>query len=365
MRDFTKDYDYTRLIKEEKAHFADIEVTEELTEGGIHASSAWSFYWQHVRKILGNSGFVNLPDYVCGKFPTDDRPVEVLSLASGYCGNELNLARGMTRPYKITCTDLNEAAFEKAKSVAKAESLAMEFQPADLNFLTITPGRYDLIFAHAAIHHVINLEHLFEQIANGLSPTGILHITEVVGKNRKLIWDRNERYANALLDLMPEELTQGIHLAVHEDPDGMEGIRQEDIFPLLREHFVALFEHCHGAFMRFICTHPELGAAFSVNNPAARRCLEFLIASDDCAVRYGILAPLEIWGVYRPWSISDRRADQERSTATSRRHKKGGGAEITETVVDDIFAYERSVARASRVAKPLESQDRRTFQNSP
>jgi SAM-dependent methyltransferase len=349
MRDFTKDYDYARLIEEEKVHFAEIEVTEELTEGGIHASSAWSFYWQHVWKILGNSGFGNLPAYVCGNFPADDRPIEVLSLASGYCGNELSLARGMTRPYKITCTDLNEAAFEKAKSIAKAESLAMEFQPADLNFLTITPGRYDLIFAHAAIHHVINLEHLFEQIANGLSPTGILRIVEVVGKNRKLIWDRNERYANALLGLMPEELTHGIHLAVHEDPDGMEGIRQEDIFPLLRKHFVALFEHCHGAFMRFICTHPELGAAFNVNDPEARRCLEFLIASDDCAVRYGILAPLEIWGVYRPSSISGLRADQGRSTATSMRHI--GGAEIPETAVDDILAYERSVARASRVAK--------------
>jgi hypothetical protein len=175
----------------------------------------------------------------------------------------------------------------------------MDFRSEDLNFITIEPGRYDLIFAHAAIHHVINLEHLFDQIIGGLSPTGIFQLTEVVGKNRKLIWDKNERYANALLELMPERLTHGIRLAVREDADGMEGIRQQDILPLLRKHFVPLFEHRHGAFMRFICTHPELGATFDPNDAEVRRCLEFLIASDDCAVRHRVLEPLEIWGVYK------------------------------------------------------------------
>ncbi len=98
---------------------------------------------------------------------------------------------------------------------------------------------------------------------------------------------------------MPERLTRGIRIAVSE-ADGMEGIRQEDIYPLLRKHFVALFEHRHGAFIRFVCTHPDLGPAFDVNDIEARRHLEFLIANDDCAVRYGVLEPLEIWGIYRP-----------------------------------------------------------------
>ena len=300
MQDRTKQYDYARLIEEEKAHFADIEITRELKEGGVHANSAWSFYWQGIARVLAAGGFANLPAYVCGRFPDENRPLEVLSLASGYCGHELDLARKMTRPYRVTCTELNEAIFKEAKTIAQAESLTMDFREADLNFMKIEPGRYDLIFAHAAIHHVINLEHLFDQIARGLTPTGVLHMTEVVGKNRKLIWDRNEHYANALLELVPERLTRGIRLAVQENADGMEGIRQEDIIPLLRERFVALFEHRHGAFMRFICTHSELGPAFDPNDQEARHALEFLIASDDSAVRAGFLAPLEIWGVYRP-----------------------------------------------------------------
>jgi 2-polyprenyl-3-methyl-5-hydroxy-6-metoxy-1,4-benzoquinol methylase len=301
IQDLTKDYNYALLLEEEKAQFDKIDITRDLKTGGVHANSAWTFYWRLVWQVINDNGFGNLSEYICKNFPAENRPIEVLSLASGYCGHELDLARGMTRSYRITCTDLNETMFEKAKDVAEQEGLSIEFLEDDLNFTRIAPGRYDLIFAHAAIHHVINLEHLFEQISAGLSPTGILHLTEVIGKNRKLIWDRNERYANALLDLLPERLTRGIRLAVHEtDADGMEGIRQEEIYPLLRKHFVALFEHRHGAFMRFICTHPDLGPAFDVNDIEARRHLEFLIANDNCAVRYGVLAPLEIWGLYRP-----------------------------------------------------------------
>ena len=161
MQDRTKQYNYIRLIEEEKAYYADIKITKDLKEGGNHASSAWNYYWLGIAKILAKSGFANLPAYLCANSGAENRPLEVLSLASGYCGHELDLARGMTRPYKITCTELNGAIFEKARNIAKSEVLALDFQEADLNFITISPRRYDLIFAHAAIHHVINLEHLF------------------------------------------------------------------------------------------------------------------------------------------------------------------------------------------------------------
>jgi hypothetical protein len=83
----------------------------------------------------------------------------------------------------------------------------------------------------------------------------------------------------------------------------MEGIRQEDIIALLRKHFSTIFEQCHGAFMRFICTHGELGPIFNPRGDM-RRYLDFLIDSDDCAVKHGILRPLELWGIYKVCSNS-------------------------------------------------------------
>jgi SAM-dependent methyltransferase len=260
MRDLTKNFDYGRLIAEERAHFSDIAITDELKEGGAHANKSWEYYFQRVGAVIAKSGFADVAAYLCRSAADADRPLEILSLASGYCGNEIDLTRRMTRPYRLTCTELNDEIFQRARAVAKAESLAMAFETVDLNFIKIEPGRYDLIFANAAIHHVINLEYLFEQIVGGLSPTGFFHLV-VVGENRKLIWDENERYANALLDLIPDHITRGIRLAC-PDGVGMEGIRQEDILPLLRQHFASIFEYRHGAFMRAICTiYPDLGLA--------------------------------------------------------------------------------------------------------
>lgn len=299
MRDLTKDFDYDRLVREEREHFSQIAVTADLREGGVQAASAWQRYWDRQRPAIQASGFANLGAYLSRAMGDLARPIEVLSLGSGYCGHELTLARSFTRDYRIHCTDINEELFAQARAVARDEKLNVDFSAADINFLNLEPRRYDLIFAHAVVHHVINLEHLFAQLAEGLAPDGILHLVDVVGKNRKLIWDENEQFANALLAQLPAHVTRGVRLAVPEGDDGMEGIRQQEILAELRKTFTPLFELRHGAFMRFVCTHPELGPALGSSGPEAQHCLEFLLDCDDSAVRNGLLRPLEIWGVYR------------------------------------------------------------------
>lgn len=298
MKDLTTAYDYQKLIQEEKKHYSSIEITEDLKEGGAHANGSWHYYWQKVAYELRCCEFSNTPAYLDHHFGRADRPIQILSLGSGYCGTEVDWSRSLKMPYQIVCTDINEELFHRAAEVAASERLAMEFRVEDLNFIQIEPGRFDLIFAHAALHHVINLEHLIEQIALGLSEDGLFHVVEVVGMNRKLIWDENERFANCLLDLVPLQITRGIRLNVPFASDGMEGVRQEDILPLVRDRFHVVFEWRHGAFMRYICTHPNLGLYFDPNDRAARPYLDFLMECDASAVRRGVLKPLEVWGVY-------------------------------------------------------------------
>ena len=78
--------------------------------------------------VIGKSRFANLPAYLGANLTHVNRPLEILSLASGYCGHELDLARQMSRPYNLTCTELNESIFEKAKVVAENEKLSITFK---------------------------------------------------------------------------------------------------------------------------------------------------------------------------------------------------------------------------------------------
>lgn len=299
-RDLTKNYDYARLLEEEKAHYSDIAVTADLKEGGVHAGQCWQYYWQQVGKVISAGPIGYIGRYLDERFAGLSEPIDILSLGSGYCGNEIDLARYLGDKAHVTCTDVNPQLFTRARAVAQTERLNMAFEVEDLNFISIAPHRHHVIFAHAALHHVVNLEHLFSAIAQGLTGNGILHVVEVVGENRRLIWPQNEACANALLDAIPKRITQGIRLRVVPDDTGMEGVRQEEIIPALLERFSPLYEYTHGAFMRFICTHGELSARFDPSNPEAKRFLDFLIECDVAAVTHKVLRPLEIWGVYRP-----------------------------------------------------------------
>jgi hypothetical protein len=64
MSDLTGNYDYGRLIREEKEHYSGIEVTDELKEGGVHAHDSWAYYWQGIARRVGESEFSNLPVYL-------------------------------------------------------------------------------------------------------------------------------------------------------------------------------------------------------------------------------------------------------------------------------------------------------------
>ncbi|MBZ0114055.1 MAG: methyltransferase domain-containing protein [Thermoanaerobaculia bacterium] len=295
--DFTADLDYERLIKEEVEHYRVVDVTEDLRESTCHG---WDYYWQKIGRELSRHPSVALAANLNDLSEREGRDVKILSLGSGYCGHEIALARQLTCGYELVCTDINEGCFHQARSVARSSGLAFTFEVADLNFLDIEPNRFDLIVAHASLHHVINLERLLGSVALGLTPSGVFHVVEVVGQNRRLIWPENEHYAQALLKLLPTDVTGGTPLEIFEIDEGMEGIRQEVIDPLLGELFRPIFECRHGAFIRFICTHEVLGPRLSPERPESLRCLDFLIEADRLAVRHGFLRPLELWGVYRP-----------------------------------------------------------------
>ena len=125
-------------------------------------------------------------------------------------------------------------------------------------------------------------------------------MVEVVGMNRKLIWPENEAFANSLLRALPDDICGGYQLNIPFQDHGMEGVRQEDIMPVMAERFDTLYEYSHGAFMRFICTNPYLGKLLDPNRPKAKCALDFLIACDIAAVNNDILRPLEVYGFYRP-----------------------------------------------------------------
>lgn len=197
--DLTRGTPYQELVAEEIEHYSSIQTTDDLTEGGVHAHKSWAFYYDYLEKHLFGRGFA---DEVAVQAEQFERP-RLLSLGCGYGGHELEIARILRRPYQLIGVDLNPHIYSEAQRRAISEGLNVHFKSLDLNFVRIRPGAFDVIYAHASVHHVLNLEHLFSQVCDGLTETGRLVIMDIIGKTQVLFWKENVEFAASLIKRMP------------------------------------------------------------------------------------------------------------------------------------------------------------------
>lgn len=55
----------------------------------------------------------------------------------------------------------------------------MTYEVADLNTAKLPKETYDVVYVHAALHHVFQLEHLLDQIKQTLKPGVIVHVHDI------------------------------------------------------------------------------------------------------------------------------------------------------------------------------------------
>jgi tRNA (mo5U34)-methyltransferase len=295
--DLTNRYDYSKLVAEELEEYSNIEVTEELNEGGIHAAKAWGFWFQYLSQQVWKTSLGEEIVHFCSRISEP----RILSLGCGYGGHELKIARSLKSPYEIIAVDLNPDIFTRARAEAAAQDLNIRFLPVDINYMELKADSFDLVIAIASLHHILNLEHVFHQIYESLKPGGRLIVQDVIGQTQVLFWKNNIEFAIDLLRKMPAKYSADISIPLYSEPStqvGMEGIRQEEIEPLLRRHFIPIKMFKYGSFMRMICTHPELGKRLNPDIEADRQYLLSIFELDVRQVEEGKLRPTEMLAVY-------------------------------------------------------------------
>ena len=109
------------------------------------------------------------------------------------------------------------------------------------------------MFAAQVLHHVDDLEHLFDQVAASLRPDGLFVVNEYVGPARFQWLDKTQDLMNRILELLPEEykvnprngfVKERIDRAPPEEiarVDPSESIRSDEIPELLRSRFDVLY----------------------------------------------------------------------------------------------------------------------------
>lgn len=231
----------------------------------------------------------------------------LLSLGSGPGGVELVFAREAPEA-EYVCLDLNPDLLKLGAGSAAAEGLPVRFEPADLNTVVLPERAFDLVFCHASLHHVIELERLLEQVRRTLRPGGELIVMDVIARPGYRMWPKTRATVRSIWRTLPARYRLN-HTAYEEkrvdrriwEGDtrrfGMECIRGAEIVPLLEKHLVRRWYVPSLAFCRrFFDT--MYGPNYDLERPLDLAILNWLWALDCELLSSGQLRPESFFGVY-------------------------------------------------------------------
>ena len=159
-----------------------------------------------------------------------------------------------------------QASHEQLKAaqlqLIQAEKMeSIHYSPGDFDDPRLARRRYDVVFFHASLHHVSQLERLFLRLAHALKPGGAIYLDEYIGPSRDR-WDGHRlRVARALLDLLPPEARLQQELQPPIEPnDPSEAVRSEEIPLFFHRYFETVAWRPYGGQLvdlLFPCLRPE------------------------------------------------------------------------------------------------------------
>lgn len=304
----------------------------------VHQLPAIYEYWsqRHVLPLLHELGHESLDalwDGEVAKVCAARAPAtaRLVSLGAGNGDLETALAarlaeRGIDN-LEVVLLELNAAMLERA--VSHAERLGVgdrvEALAVDLNTWQASQPA-DIYFACHSLHHVVGLEHLFDQVAATLARDGVLLVNDMVGRNGHRRWPEAASIVDSLWrGILPRYRYN--NYTGHDDPtypdhdcsnEGFEGVRAQDILPLLLERFnpevYVTFANVIDPFVDRV-----YGPNFDPDDSEDRRFIDAVAALDDSAVDLGVTTPTHLVGTFRPHVVACR-YPRRRSPARTVRH---------------------------------------------
>jgi SAM-dependent methyltransferase len=173
-----------------------------------------------------------------------------ISLGSGNCDAEIRIAQDLIRrglaEFSLECIDINPTMLERGRELIRGAGLEGLVVTVQGDFNHWRPdGRYDGIMANQSLHHVLELESLLDAVHGALAPEALFAISDMIGRNGHQRWPEALSIVREFWTELPASYRYNRQLQRQEDEfmdwdcstEGFEGVRAQDILPLLLERF--------------------------------------------------------------------------------------------------------------------------------
>lgn len=301
---------YESRLAAEQAHFA--------SNDNVHDLPAIFHYWSnsYLRPKLELFGFSN-PDQFFAAYldktfvPGDLRSRRYISVGAGNCDTEIRLAKQLVESGKdnftIECVDINAEMLKRGAEMASREGVGAQIITRRLDLNDWHSHReYDAVIANQSLHHIVELEQLFDTVLAALREDGFFITSDMIGRNGHQRWPEALAIVHEFWRQLPEryhynhQLKRIEHVMENWDCSGVgfEGIRSQDILKLLLERFeFDLFIGYANVIDPFI--DRSFGHNFDANSPQDRAFIDRVHACDEEQIAAGNITPTHLIAAMR------------------------------------------------------------------
>jgi hypothetical protein len=194
----------------------------------------------------------------------------------------------------------------RGRELARATGTERHVVPVEGDFNRWKPLRdYRAVIANQSLHHVLHLENLFDAIFAAIKHTnGVLITSDMIGRNGHQRWPEALSIVEEFWGELPAKYKYNHQLKRQEDvfvnwdcsTDGFEGIRAQDIMPLLSERFhFDLFVPFANLISPFV--DRSFGHNFDVHSVWDRSFVDRVHARDEFEIMNGRITPTQMFAV--------------------------------------------------------------------
>ena len=266
------------------------------------------FVWPQVSELFGVKDHV---DFYTAPVLESQGPIEILSVGSGDGQLEVAIVKRLIaagrHDVRLHVTELSPVRQERTIGLIAREQVSQYFEYHIVDFnRDFIDGSFDLVFAHHVLHHIVELELLFSNIENALTPTGTFATIDMIGRNGHMRWPEALEYTEMAWNFLPDHWKYNFQLnEFHPEyvnwdcsNSGFEGIRSQDILPLLLKQFRFDCFAANGGFLDLVFDR-GYGQSIDIECPRERALVDFLSRMNQLLLETGRIKPTMLFAHMR------------------------------------------------------------------
>lgn len=235
----------------------------------------------------------------------------LISVGSGDSSIEIAIVKELIakgfKNFSFICLELSPILIEKARSKIIEENLEDIITADEIDINNWKPTfTFAGVMAHHSLHHILDLELLFGIIKNNLAANGRFLTADMIGRNGHMRWPESLVFIRNIWNKLPRKYKFNHQLNKYDDyfdnwdcsNEGFEGIRAQDILPILVNMFSFEVFYAYGGLIDIFIDR-GFGANYNPSDINDTQFIDFIEATNEQMISEGILKPTIAFAVLR------------------------------------------------------------------